>query len=229
MTYQEISCTIQQVVLRKLHLSFMRFCGTINGLAGRQIRKEKTMNRKMLIAVCIGFIAAVFVLYRPQCSMAGVNVNVGINIPLPALVMPAPPEVVVIPGTYAYFAPGVDVDIFFYHNYWYRPYRGRWYRSFGYDGPWNFIPERRVPGVLLHLPPGYRHMPPGHERIPYGQLKKNWRNWEREEYWDRQQRRSTGEQRREAREHRREYRGYGDRGNHGEHEDHGRHGRHWDD
>ncbi len=29
------------------------------------------------------------------------------------------------------------------------------------------------------------HNPPGHERIPYAQLKKNWRGWERNHYWDR--------------------------------------------
>jgi hypothetical protein len=196
-------------------------------------RKGDTMKRRILIVVCICLVAAGFVLYHPGSSIAGVNVNVGIDIPMPALVISAPPAVTVIPGTYAYFAPDVDADIFFYHNYWYRPYRGRWYRGLGYNGPWNFVPERVVPGVLLHLPPGYRHLPPGHERIPYGQLKKNWRNWEREKYWDRHERHYEREQRREAREQRREerreYRDYGDRGNRGNRGDHRGHGRQWDD
>ncbi|MGC1455777.1 MAG: hypothetical protein WA946_11385, partial [Nitrospirota bacterium] len=38
--------------------------------------------------------------------------------------------------------------------------------------------------VLINLPPGYRNVPPGHERIPYGQLRKNWKTWERDKHWD---------------------------------------------
>jgi hypothetical protein len=191
---------------------------------------ENVMKRRVVVALCIGLITTGFVLSKPLGVMAGVHVNVGIDVPLPVFEIPAPPAVVVIPGTYAYFAPDADVDILFYHNYWYRPYRGRWYRGLGYNGPWSFVPETRVPGVLLHLPPGYRHMQPGYERIPYGQVKKNWRNWERERYWDRQARHEMREHRRDEREQRREerreYRDYGNRGDHG---DNGRHGRHWDD
>lgn len=131
------------------------------------------------------FVIAAAILMSPLKGTAGVNVNVGISIPLPVVEIDAPPAVVVIPGTYAYYVPGVDADIIFYHNYWYRPYGGRWYRSTGYNGPWAFVSANTVPAPLLHLPPGYRQMPPGHERIPYGQLKKNWRGWERNHYWDR--------------------------------------------
>jgi hypothetical protein len=48
-------------------------------------------------------------------GLAEVNVNVGISIPPPPppLVIPAPPPMFVIPRTYVYFAPEVDVDIFF--------------------------------------------------------------------------------------------------------------------
>jgi len=42
-------------------------------------------------------------------SFATVNVNIGINVPPPPppLLLPAPPDVFVIPGTYAYFPPGL--------------------------------------------------------------------------------------------------------------------------
>ncbi len=124
----------------------------------------------------------------PIAGIAGVNVNVNINAPLPPLVVPAPPHVLPIPGTYAYFAPDVDVDIIFYQGAWYRPHEGRWYRSSEYNGSWRPVPHERVPMVLINLPQGYRHMPPGHERIPYGQVKKHWRTWEREKHWDRHER-----------------------------------------
>ena len=126
-------------------------------------------------------------------SSAGVNVNIGIGLPVaPAVVYPAPPPVVVeappemevIPGTYVYYAPGVNVDLFFYHGFWWRPYEGRWYRSRGYRGPWAFIPVRRVPRPVFALPPGWRERP-GYERVPYGEFRGNWRRWERERHWDR--------------------------------------------
>jgi len=129
---------------------------------------------------------AVFILLILMChatpGSADVDVNIGINIP--PVVVAAPPAVVVIPGTYAYFVPDVSADIFFYHGYWYRPYQGRWFRAGSYNGPWGYIAPARVPGVLVHLPRDYHHIPPGHDRIPYGQLKKNWGKWEREKYWD---------------------------------------------
>lgn len=120
-----------------------------------------------------------FSLFSPASGRAGLPVP-----PLPPLFVPAPPPVILVPGSYVYFAPDVDVDILFFHGYWYRPYGGRWYRSSFYNGPWGFVPARRVPRALINLPPGYRNVPPGHERIPYGQLKGNWRSWEKERHWD---------------------------------------------
>lgn len=115
----------------------------------------------------------------------GADVHVGIGIVPPPVVFSAPPSVFVIPGTYAYYIPGIQADIFFYRGYWYRPYRGYWYRAHRYDGPWVHIGPRRVPGPVLHVPPDFRRLRPGYERIPYGHLRKNWRRWERERYWDR--------------------------------------------
>ncbi len=152
---------------------------------------------------------------------AEVNVNVGVFAPPPAYVVPAPPEVVVIPGTYVYYAPGLDVDILFFHGYWWRPYEGRWYRAKHYNGPWGFVRGERVPREIVGLPHDYRHMPPGHERIPYGQLKKNWRGWEKERHWDRHEEKH---EMRGERGDRGEQHGHGDRGEgHGERgEGHGR-------
>jgi len=100
--------------------------------------------------------------------------------PLPPLFVPGPPPMVPVPGVNVYIAPDVDADLLFYHGYWYRPYEGRWYRSARYDGPWGYVPGKRVPGALRSLPPGYRGRAVGQERIPHGQLKKNWRAWERD-------------------------------------------------
>ncbi len=140
------------------------------------------MNRSLLNIFGVGTMLLVIGLLSPARGNAEVNVN--INIPLPGLVISAPPAMVVIPGTYVYYPPDVQVDIFFYHGYWYRPYGGAWYRATGYNGPWYGIEHRWVPHALIDLPPEHRHLPPGHERMPYGQVKKNWRTWEKERHWD---------------------------------------------
>jgi hypothetical protein len=140
------------------------------------MKKSKTV----LLAAGVLFLLASFF---PSASSAGVHVSVGIN--LPAFRFAAPPALVVIPGTYAYFVPDAGVDIFFYHDYWYRPYEGRWYRARNYNGPWAHVAPGGVPSAFLHLPPDYRRVPAGGERVPYHEFRKNWKKWERERYWDR--------------------------------------------
>ncbi len=145
------------------------------------------MKKTCLAVGSLGILVLIFI-STPTHGIAGVDVNIGINFgPPPPVVIPAPPSVVVVPGTYVYFAPDVDVEILFYHGYWYRPYQGRWHRAADYNGPWVYVEPAHVPAVLVHLPPDYRHVPPGHQRIPYGQLKKNWKTWENGKHWDKQQ------------------------------------------
>ncbi len=148
------------------------------------------MKRWVIVVLCAVSLLAGGILY-PTKSNAEVNVNV--TIPLPGLIITAPPAMVVIPGTYAYFAPDVGADIFFYHGYWYRPYEGRWYVSAEYNGPWGYIAINRVPSVLINLPPSYRHVPIGCNPMPYGMVKRNWQTWENERYWDNYGRRGRGD------------------------------------
>jgi hypothetical protein len=170
------------------------------------------MRKRKLVFVVAGALLLVVAGFSTE-STAGVNVNIGINIP--AYRVSAPPPMVVIPGTYVYFVPDIDVDILFYHGYWYRPHRGRWYRSTGYNGPWVYLAPARLPRVLVELPPDYRHIPPGHRRIPYGEFNRNWRTWERDKYWERDERWREGRHRERRGERR------GER-----HEDHRERGRH---
>ena len=119
---------------------------------------------------------------KEATAAVGININIG---PPPRYVIPAPPPVVVIPGTYVYAVPDIDVDILFYQGYWYRPHQGYWFRARSYNGPWVYLAPPQVPRVLIELPPDYRRPPPGYRRIPYGQFKKNWGAWDRQRYWDR--------------------------------------------
>ncbi len=123
-----------------------------------------------------------------------VNVNVGVNIPLPpAIVFSAPPQLVVIPETYVYADPDVDVDIFFHSGWWWRPWEGRWYRSRNYDSGW---------GYYKHAPPFYSQVPShwrddyrehkwkghkwDHKPIPHDQVQRNWKKWEHDKHWEKQ-------------------------------------------
>jgi hypothetical protein len=133
------------------------------------------------------YVAYIFVvlalsgIMNPGKADAGIDVNVNIGFP-PAIVIPAAPEVVLIPGINAYFIPDIDVDIIFHNGYWYRPHKGNWFRATSYNGPWINIVRAEIPVALLKLPPDYRHVPPGQSRIPYGQLKKTWEAKEKAAY-----------------------------------------------
>ena len=109
---------------------------------------------------------------------AGTNVNVNLGIPVPVVVAPQPvyveqpPEMVVIPRSSVYFAPGVSVDLFFYDNRWWNRRGDRWYRGSGYNGPWVAVGPRYVPAPVYRVPANYRTVY-GHEKpMPYGQWKK---------------------------------------------------------
>lgn len=145
-------------------------------------RLKETRMRKMIFGL-LGVVVlwgALFAFGGTQQAEAEVNVHINIG-PPPPHVFHAPPEVVVIPGTYVYEVP--DTDIFFYHGYWYRPYEGHWFRAYSFDGPWVYIGPSVVPRVLVTLPPHYR-VAPGYRHIPYGELRPNWKRWERERHWD---------------------------------------------
>lgn len=178
------------------------------------------MNRKLLIP----FLVVPLLLIMAGISMARVNVDVNIGLP-PVFSFSEPPELVVIPNTYVYYAPGVDLDIVFYGGYWYRPYNGHWFRGSGYNGPWHRIGRHRLPRHILNLPPDYRSIYRDHPRIPHSNVHDNWRRWEKERYWNkrewkhdrndwlqerredrREHRQDMREQRHERREDRREHR-----------------------
>lgn len=135
-------------------------------------------------------------------AVSGVNVNV--NIGPPAVVVAEPPEMVAVPQSMVYFAPGVSVDLLFFEGFWWTPKEGRWFRARGYDGPWTIVGPRHVPREIVHLPPGYRGAYGRGNHIPYGQLKKHWRHREIERRERRGEWKHRKEARKEARKERRQ-------------------------
>jgi hypothetical protein len=117
---------------------------------------------------------------------AGTNVNVNLGIPVGVAVAPAPvivapqpvyvdqpPEMVIIPRSNVYFAPGVSVDLFFYDNRWWNRRGDRWYRASAYNGKWVAVGQRHVPAPVYRVPANYRTVYAHENRIPYGQWKKS--------------------------------------------------------
>ena len=153
-------------------------------LSSRGEKMKKVHFGVMLLALALVF---------PIPTTAGVDVGVNISLP-PLIVFSAPPEVVVIPETYVYAVPDVDVDIFFYDGWWWRPWEGRWYRSRHYDSGWAYY--RKVPSFYGRIPSGWRNdyrdrrwrgQPWNHQRIPHQQVQRNWGNWKKSNHWEKQQ------------------------------------------
>jgi hypothetical protein len=133
------------------------------------------------------------VIVVPIPTMAGVDIHVSIPLP-PPIVFAAPPELIVIPETYAYVAPDIDVDLFFWNGWWWRLWEGRWYRSHYYNRGWGYY--NNVPSFYFDVDPGWRgyyrdHRWGGHQwnyqRIPHQQLQRNWSSWEKSRHWEKQQ------------------------------------------
>jgi len=109
----------------------------------------KHMKKLYLLTI---FMALVMI--TPIPAMAGVRVNIGLP-PIVIGIGGGPPDLVEIPDTdRVYVAPDVDVELFFWNGWWWRPYEGRWYRSHYYDRGWaNY---NRDPRFYHHVDPGWR-------------------------------------------------------------------------
>jgi len=148
--------------------------------------------RKMRI---IKMIAIVLFLFIQGCYYAAVEpaYNGGYYEP-PPIALEGPPDVIVMPDTDdVYVAPDVNVDLFFWNGFWWRPWEGRWYRSQYYDRGWGYY--NGVPSFYFDVDPGWRGYYRGHnwyghrwnyQRIPHHHLHQNWRSWHNDQRWRRQ-------------------------------------------
>lgn len=117
-------------------------------------------------------------------ARADVDVNVSVN--LPVVQITEEPVMAVIPGTYIYFIYGHQHDFFYYGGFWWRFHHNRWYRAGHYNGPWKYRKDKSVPPHLLRLPADWRRMNVVHSGFKYQEVKKNWRQWEKQKRWEKQ-------------------------------------------
>jgi len=121
------------------------------------------MPKRSLRIIGFGLIATAL---SVSSSLAG-NVSVGVNIgvpPPPAIVLPAPPSVVVVPNSPVYYAPGVDFNLFMYGGRYYTFHNGSWFYATNHGGPWVFVAPERVPRPVAAVPAPYYKIPPGHAK-----------------------------------------------------------------
>ena len=133
----------------------------------------------------------IVVISVPLQSIARVDVRVNIGLP-PPIAFVHPPEVVVLPHTHnVYVVPGLDMDLFFWNGWWWRPWQGNWYRSHNYDHGWVFY--NTVPPFYVHVDPGWRTYYRSHNwrgsywnyrPIPHHELRGNWRKWDKDRFWE---------------------------------------------
>jgi hypothetical protein len=136
--------------------------------------------------------AMVMTFSHPMTAKAEVDVDINVSLP-PLVSFSAPPAMVVLPETNVYVVPDSNEDIFFSEGWWWRPWKGRWYRSRNYNSGWHHY--RNVPAFYGSVPSGWRndcreHRWKGHawnyQRLPHQQVHANWNNWERSRHWERQ-------------------------------------------
>jgi len=101
-------------------------------------------------------------------AQAQVSVNIGIS-------LPAPPSLIIVPGTPVAYAPAVPANYFFYGGQYYVFSNNGWFVAPRYDGPWVVVSPAYVPVPILTVPVRYYRKPPPH-----------WKQWQRAAppHWD---------------------------------------------
>jgi hypothetical protein len=105
-----------------------------------------------------GAVAAMLV---TATSATAQDVKIDIGLGVPPIVLTAPPQLVVVPGTPVYYAPDVSADLFFYRGRYYAVANGVWSRAPAYQGPWAVIQLGQVPPPVVAVPVEYYKVPPG--------------------------------------------------------------------
>jgi WXXGXW repeat (2 copies) len=104
--------------------------------------------------------AAVAMLFLGASARASdVKINIGLGVP--PIVLTAPPQLVVVPGTPVFYAPDVSANLFFYKGRYYTVANGVWSRAPAYNGPWAVIQIGQVPAPVVAVPVEYYKIPPG--------------------------------------------------------------------
>jgi len=135
-------------------------------------------------------VPAIYAPAQVSISIGLPHLNIGINVP-------TMPELVQIPDSPAYYAPGVASNFFFYDGMYWVFKDDNWYASSWYNGPWAAVHPEAVPLYVLRIPVSYYRRPPAYFRSWRGDGPPRWderwgQDWSRRRAgWDRWDRREV--------------------------------------
>jgi WXXGXW repeat (2 copies) len=92
----------------------------------------RILRRMVLLAA-----AAAMMVTATSATAQDVKINIGLGVP--PIVLTAPPQLVVVPGTSVSYAPDVQANVFFYKGRYYTVANGVWSRAPAYSGPWAVV------------------------------------------------------------------------------------------
>lgn len=134
-------------------------------------------------------------------SVAPLPAQVSIGIRIPGLSIginqPVYPRLIQVPGQPVYYAPGSDLNYFFYDGMYWVYQDDEWYASTWYNGPWDRMDRYRVPEFILRIPVRYYRRPPAYFRGWQREAPPRWgehwgRDWEERRHgWNEWDHRST--------------------------------------
>jgi hypothetical protein len=116
-----------------------------------------------MLRVCIRvlLLAAAGVIPLSITSATAQDVKINIGLGTPPIVLTAPPQLVVVPGTPVYYAPDVQANLFVYKGRYYTVANGVWSMAPASNGPWAVIQISQVPAPVVAVPVEYYKIPPG--------------------------------------------------------------------
>jgi len=121
------------------------------------------MGRVIAFAASLGALLLGFGATTAGAANVNVGINVGVPLP-PPIVVAAPPQLVVVPGSPVYYAPRVEQNYFVYDRRPYTFHDGHWFVAAAPGRPWTLIATERVPRPILAVPVTYYKVPPGHAK-----------------------------------------------------------------
>jgi hypothetical protein len=103
--------------------------------------------------------AAAMLLTATSVTAQDVKINIGLGVP--PVVLTAPPQLVVVPGTPVDYPSQVSANLFCCKGRYYTVANGVWARAPAYSGPWVVIQIRQVAAPVVAVPVEYYKIPPG--------------------------------------------------------------------
>lgn len=103
-------------------------------------------------------------LMAPAPAHADVSIGINIGVPEPPPLVVTTPQLVVVPGSTVYYAPGAAYNLFVFGGRYYSFHDGVWFYSATGKGKWTVVPNERVPRPVLAVPTTYYKIPPGHAK-----------------------------------------------------------------